>query len=86
MLIIEENLILSILFHPKFNFSNFSNFTFSNTFISDILLKDKSNSFNSLKLEFSKISIFDIILYPKYNFSNFSNFNFSNTFISDILL
>ena len=48
-----------MLLYDKFNISNFSNFTFSNTFISDILLSDKYNTFNSLKCTFSNIFISD---------------------------
>ena len=84
--IIEEYLFSSISLSLKPNFSNFSNFTFSNTFISDILLWYKSKSFNSLKLTFSNIFISAISFPLKFNFSNFSNLTFSNTFISDILL
>ena len=74
----------SVSFSVKSNSSNFSNFTFSNTFISDILLFHKYNFFNSLKLTFSNIFISDISFLLKFNISNFSNFTFSNTFISDI--
>ena len=77
---------LSISLPFKYNFSNFSNFTFSNTFISDILFPPKYNSFNSLKFTFSNILISDILFSDKFNFSNFSNLTFSNTFISDIWL
>ena len=42
----------SILFSLKSNSSNFSNLTFSNTDISDILFLSKINLFNSLKLTF----------------------------------
>ena len=44
LFIIEEYIFSSILFPLKSNISNFSNFTFSNTFISDILLYNKYNS------------------------------------------
>ena len=84
--IIELFFAKSISFRIKYNSSNFSNFTFSNTSISDILLSPKHNSFNSLKLTFSNILISDISFRLKYNSSNFSNFTFSNTSISDILL
>ena len=80
----EEYLFSSISFSLKSNVSNFSNFTFSNTLVSDILLEDKFNSFNSLKLTFSNIFISDISFSLKPNVSNFLNFTFSNTFISDI--
>ena len=84
--IIEVFFAKSISFPLNSNSSNFSNFTFSNTSISDILLKPKFNFFNSLKLTFSNILISDISFPLKYNSSNFSNFTFSNTSISDILL
>ena len=76
----------SILFSRKLNASNFSNFTFSNTFISDILLLHKFNSINSLKFTFSNILISDILLKSNTNFSNFSNLAFPNSSIFDILL
>ena len=49
--------ILGILFWLKSNNRNLSNFTFSNTFISEILILPKPNFINSLKLTFSNISI-----------------------------
>ena len=61
--------LLIISLSLKFNTSNFSKFTFSNTFISDMQFSDKSNFFNSLKLTFSNISILSISLFPKYKFS-----------------
>ena len=73
-----------ISFCLKFNFSNFSNLTFSNTFISDILFLNKYNPVSSLKFTFSNISISCILFSFKFNFSSFANFTFSNTFISDI--
>ena len=76
MSINDEYSFLLILLESKFNFSKFSNFIFSNTFISDILLQFKYNSFNSLKLAFSKLFI--------SNISNLSHLTFSNVFISDI--
>ena len=76
----------SILLSLKSNSSNFSNWTFSNILISDILFFEKPNPFNSLKFTFCNISILDILLQSKYNFSNFSNWTFSNILLSDILL
>ena len=74
------SILFEILFHPKFNFSNISKFTFFNTLISDNLFPDKSNFFNPLKLAFSKISIFDYLFPSIFNISNFSQL------ISDIFI
>ena len=74
-----------ILFEPKYNTSNFSNFIFSKISIFDILLLDKYNSFSSLKSKNFKKAIFSISFDDKFNFSNLSNFNIFDIYIFDTL-
>ena len=78
--------MLDILLYDKSNISNFSNLTFLNTSISDIIFSFNFSSFKSLKFTFSNIEISLILLWDKFNISNLSNSTFSKMLISDIRL
>ena len=78
---------LLILLPDKSRTSNFPKFTFSNTFILNILLLSKYNSLNSSNLVFLKtfISVMPS-LFDKNNLSNFLKLTFSKTLISSMRL